>query len=399
MRASSFVHWTRQAVSPAEADDIQIHKCLENTHSLYRFGVGLYNRIQRHAPWAHHLYFNFLEVAAPCQSRHRLLGVSRFRAILDHVRPRVILSTHGSLNHGFFALAREHLGADKVRCATYCGELFGKYGFSRHWVNPQADLFIGAVPETCAMARLLGMPADRTALGGFLLNPNFYRRRMTAVERANYLTDRLGLDPHKFTVLLSTGEHGANNHLAFLEAFRTAKIARGLQVIALCGRSANDLRRIEAWGRAHPSLPVVALSHSNEMHLLLQCASAVVGRPGTGTTSEAIITGCPMIFNALGGFMPQEWITMRYARRHRFAEVVHRAEHLPAIVTRWMADPEHVDAIRRHMADCRPQAHPTRILKLVRDLAMTLPDAEPLPQNQQPLMLEEDFPFSIGPSA
>ena len=74
MRANSFVHWTREAYGRAAANEIQIHKCLENTHLLYKFGVGLYNRIQRHAPWAHHVYFNFLEVAGLHYSRHRLLG-------------------------------------------------------------------------------------------------------------------------------------------------------------------------------------------------------------------------------------------------------------------------------------------------------------------------------------
>ena len=122
--------------------------------------------------------------------------MDRFRAILDHVRPQVILSTHGSLNHGFFDLAREHLGVENVRCVTYCGELFGRYGFSRHWVNPQADLFIGAVPETCAMARSLGMPAERTLVGGFLLNPSFYRKTLSAEERATLLRG-IGLDPER----------------------------------------------------------------------------------------------------------------------------------------------------------------------------------------------------------
>ena len=60
MRASSFVHWTHETLGAGAAEEIQIHKCLENTHGLYRFGVGLYNRIQRHIPWAHHVYFNFL---------------------------------------------------------------------------------------------------------------------------------------------------------------------------------------------------------------------------------------------------------------------------------------------------------------------------------------------------
>ncbi len=398
MRASSFVHWTRE-MNPAAANEIQIHKCLENTHGLYRFGVGLYNRIQRHAPWAHHLYFNFLEVTAPCQSRRRLLGVDRFRAILDHVRPRVVLSTHGSLNHGFFDLAREHLGKDAVRCVTYCGELFGKYGFSRHWVNPEADLFIGAVPETCAMARLLGMPADRTVMGGFLLNPNFYRRRLTTEQRAGYLRDKLGLDPAKFTLLLSTGEHGVNNHLAFLEALHAQGPRSDLQVIALCGRHPGDREKVAAWGANHPAFPVVALAHSTEMHFLLQCASAVVARPGTGTTSEAIISGCPLIFNALGGFMPQEWITMQFAERHQIASTVHRADALPPILAHWAANPGLLPEIRERVWDCRPRAHPARILRLVQDVAADLPVRSPGEREDRPYeQLEEDSPWSASPT-
>ena len=377
MRASSYVHWAREVYGAAVADDIQIHKCLENTHPLYRFGVGLYNRIQRHTPWAHHLYFNFLEVAGLHSSPHRLLGVERFRAILDHVQPQVIISTHGSLNHGFFELSREHLGAENVRCVTYCGELFGRYGFSRHWVNPRADLFIGAVPETCAMARSLGMPAERTMVGGFLLNPSFYRTSLAPEERATLLQG-LGLDPEKFTLLLSTGEHGANNHLALLEAIHTRSPRKDLQVMALCGRDPHALESVRAWARAHPVLPVVALPHSHMMHLLMQSASAIVARPGTGTTSEAIISGCPIIFNNLGGFMPQEWITLRYAKRHGFAAEIHRPSGLPDLLARWAEQPEEYEAVRRHMIECRPSQRPTDVLRMVSDLAADLPPAPPM---------------------
>ena len=216
-----------------------------------------------------------------------------------------------------------------MRCITYCGELFGKYGFSRLWVNPDADLFIGAVHETAAMARRLGMPSDKTVVGGFLLNPSFYHPPLTPEERATFLQS-LELDPERFTLLLSTGEHGANNHLAFLEALRRRKPRRDLQVIALCGRDVRALDKVREWATLNAkSFPVLALPHSHMMHLLMQTADAVVGRPGTGTTSEAIISGCPIIFNALGGFMPQEWITMRYAQRHGLAETVHRATDLP----------------------------------------------------------------------
>ena len=115
------------------------------------------------------------------------------------------------------------------------------------------------------------------------------------------------------------------------------------------------------------------MPHSNMMHLLMQAADAVVGRPGTGTTSEAIISGCPMIFNAVGGFMPQEWITMRYAQRHGLAETVYRVEQLPSILGAWRAEPEKLAALRQRMIDCRPLSHPTNVLRLVGDCAATLP--------------------------
>ncbi len=376
MRASSFVHWTHEKLGAEAVDEIQIHKVLENTHSLYRFGVGLYNRIQRHVPWAHHVYFNFLEVAGLHSSRERLLGVERFRAILDHVRPQVVISTHGSLNHGFFEEARAHLGAGNVRCVTYCGELFGGYGFSRHWVNPAADLFIGAVSETCEMARRLGMPAEKALVGGFLLNPSFYRPGLSPGERATLL-DGMGLDPDKFTLLLSTGEHGAHNHLALLNAIHLQQPRKDLQIIALCGRDTHSLETVRRWAKDHPSLPVLALPHSHMMHLLMQASSAIVARPGTGTTSEAIVSGCPIIFNNLGGFMPQEFITLRFAKRHAFGTEIYRPSHLPTILARWAERPEEYVRVKQSLVASRPSQHPTDVLRMIVDLAADLPPPVP----------------------
>ncbi len=376
MRASSFVHWTQEKLGAEAASEIQIHKVLENTHGLYRFGVGLYNRIQRHVPWAHHVYFNFLEVAGLHTSRGRLLGVERYRSILDHVRPQIIISTHGSLNHGFFEEARAHLGAENVRCATYCGEMFGGYGFSRHWVNPAADLFIGAVSETCEMARKLGMPAEKTRIGGFLLNPSFYRASLSPAERTTLLGG-MGLDPARFTLLLSTGEHGAHNHLALLNAIHLQQPRNDLQIIALCGRDTGSLETVRRWAKEHPSFPVLPLPHSHMMHLLMQASDAIVARPGTGTTSEAIVSGCPIIFNNLGGFMPQEYITLQFAKRHEFITEIHRPANLPAILAQWARQPEEYARVKQRLIESRPSQHPTDVLRMVADLATDLPPSPP----------------------
>ncbi len=360
-RARAFAAWARRETELGL--DVAVHQALEDTHGLYRFGVGLYNWIQRTAPRLHHIYFNFLELGGLLKSPTRMLGAAKFRAVVREHQPGAVLSVHGSLNHGFFGLARDTLRAAPPRCSTYCGELFGGYGFSRHWVNPRADLFVGAVEECTAEARRLGMSAERARIGGFLLDPAFYSARLDERERRAVLREKYELDPDLFTLLLTTGAVGANNHLALLEALKHSRLRP--QVIAVCGRSTHVWQDVAAWGMAHPVVPVRAIEFTDKMAELLQCVSAVVARPGTGTTSEAMLSGCPIIFNGLGGVMPQEMVTVKFAAAHGFARVLQRAHDLPALLEPLMATPEALTEVRATMSAARPPGMPRDILEMV----------------------------------
>ena len=152
----------RETASADAANEIQIHKLPGETPTRSTASASACITVSSATPpWAHHVYFNFLEVAGLHYSRRRLLGTERFRAILDHVRPRRGPAPRTARSTTASSISPVSTsGAQNVRCVTYCGELFGQYGFSRHWVNPRADLFVGAVPETVAMARTLGMPKD-----------------------------------------------------------------------------------------------------------------------------------------------------------------------------------------------------------------------------------------------
>jgi processive 1,2-diacylglycerol beta-glucosyltransferase len=359
-RARAFAAWAKR--EPDLGLEVVIHQALEQTHGLYRFGVGLYNWIQRTAPRLHHLYFNFLEIAGACKSPAWMLGVGRFRAVLREVRPGAVLSVHGSLNHGFFAVARDTLREAPPRCVTYCGELFGGYGFSRHWVNPQADLFLGAVPETVAAARRWRMPEDRARVAGFLLDPAFYAARMDATARRRCLRERYDLDPDRFTLLLTTGAVGANNHLALLDALLASP--HRPQVIVLC-RPPSVWREVAGWAATHPELPVRPLEFTDRMAELLQVVSAVVARPGTGTTSEAMLSGCPILFNGLGGVMPQEAITLKFAAAHGFGGVLRRPADLPVRLEPWLQEPRRLAEQRAAMAGACPAGTPRGVLELV----------------------------------
>lgn len=359
MRAGAFEAWAREPEMAAFNVTTERLQVLESTHGLYRFGVDLYNTIQRRAPWLHHAYFHYLEEAGMHVYPEGVLGAKSFMERIEALRPDVVLSTHAHLNHGFFALVRRVLGK-RVRCVTYCGELYGGYGFSRHWVNPRADAFIGAVRETCAEAAWLGMPPTRNRVGGFLLKPAFYGDVFSPEARVAYVRKVLGLDPERFILVLATGANGAHNHLACLRALEETKLP--VQVVALCGRNEAALARVRAWAEVYPGLPVRALPHTGEMHRLMEVASAIFARPGTGTTSEAMMRGCPIIFNGLGGVMPQEGITLKFARQHGFGSLVMRAAELPQAVTK-LLDAGTLQRKRSALREACPALRPPDIFK------------------------------------
>ena len=331
MRARSFEQWAGAPEARALGLETSRHQALENGAPLYAFGAGLYNFIQRCLPALHHLYFNVLELFPFCGSARTMPGGAAFRQLVRRENPDIVLSTHDHLNHAFLDAARAAMPGRPPLCGTYCGELSGGYGFSKRWVNPRADFFIGAVDACTEAARRHGMPSEKSWTGGFMLNPDFWTvPEDTPPGRDAFFCETLRLDPERFTLLLGTGANGANNHLALLKALACARVHP--QVIALCGRNEVARRGICEWARANAQIPVCALGYQSRMRRVMACASVLFARPGTGTTSEALQAGLPMVFNGIGGVMPQELITLRYCRRFFETPVVHHARALPYLL-------------------------------------------------------------------
>jgi len=356
MRATALEAWARELTDW----EVHRHQALESTHRLYAFGVGLYNRIQRTLPIAHHLYFQFLELAALHTSAGRILGAGGFRDRLRAIEPHLIVSTHAHLNHGFFDLATSLLGPSRVKCVTYCGELWGGYGFSRHWVNPKSDGFIGAVEACRSQALRLGMPEPKASVGGFLLLPDFHRLEEDTHCRVRDLHGELALDPGVRTILLSTGAIGANNHKALLHCLEARR--RPLQVIVLCGQSEKTLAEVERWASKARHVQVRALLRQQDMPRLIRSCDLLVARPGTGTTSEAILCGTPIAFNCIGGLMPQEYLTVKFARHAGFARVIHWPHQLARIIDELDRDPGEETRLKAAIGRAKPTQRPRDIL-------------------------------------
>jgi processive 1,2-diacylglycerol beta-glucosyltransferase len=133
--------------------EVSVEHMLEDSSRLTRFGVWVYNTIQKHAPGLHNIYWHIAEAFSLVQGRKLSFGRDYYLAKLAAQRPHLVVSMHDCLNRGYFQEAKALLG-DAVRTCTYCGEWTGGSGYSRNWLEPSADLHISRTPQALAPRHL-----------------------------------------------------------------------------------------------------------------------------------------------------------------------------------------------------------------------------------------------------
>jgi processive 1,2-diacylglycerol beta-glucosyltransferase len=207
--------------------------------------------------------------------------------------------------------------------------------------------------------------------GGFLLRPAFYQDEPALDSAAAALATELGLRRERFTLLLSTGLAGANNHAAILH--RLARSGAELQVVALCAHREDTRATLARLAAAAPRLVLRALGPQEpaRMAALMRLASAVLARPGTGATSEAIQLGVPLIHNGLGGIMPQELITVQYCKQQGCALVARNADEVVSAALRLQREPHFAAGLRARLSAARPPGRPAQIVRWLAGLAPT----------------------------
>ncbi len=329
MRALAFAQWVK--VIHGDSITVHIEQVIENSSWLGRFGVWVYNTIHKLFPALHNIYFFIVELFIFTHSGKVSFGGKYYRKLLHDFQPDLILSVHDSTNRGYFEDAKRMLG-DSVRCVTYCGEFSGGYGFSRNWVNPSADLFIARTSQCRDYAQFLGMAPERTRVFHKFLPPDCFEPMIQAAEKQEYLK-QLGLDSSKFIIFLATGGYGANHHLLYLDAL--LPLADHVQVIVICGRNETVLEKVDQWSSQHPQLATYVEGYSNRVTDFLQVSNAVITRGGANTTMEALHFDCPLLYDSIGGLMPQERCTVNYFLDNGAACLIKRPENLTHIVSEW----------------------------------------------------------------
>ena len=334
-RAEAFAEWCFQLYR--HDVDVRIEQMLEKSSVVNRTGVNLYNRIQKKAPWVHKLFYTVIELLSVLNRRTVTFGRAYFVQVVREYKPHLILSVHDCLNRGYFQLARTALGADKVRCVTYCGEFSGGWGYSRNWIEPTVDLYISRTATANDYAVKRGIPRARTLVRGYLMQPRAHLEVILPKDRGVFREKRLGLQADLFTVFLATGGNGANNHFDLLPEL--ARHGDRCQAIVICGRNKETYNELVHWRANRPEFNCYIEGYSEIVHLFLQASDAIVTRGGTTTCAKALHFRCPIIFNAFGGIMPQEELTWKFFRNGASSPKIERGSDFATLIDEWMADP------------------------------------------------------------
>ncbi|MDB6168249.1 MAG: hypothetical protein JWM88_1113 [Verrucomicrobia bacterium] len=357
-RAEAFADWCFQLYR--HDVDVRIEQMLEKSSVVNRTGVNLYNQIQKAAPWVHNGFYSVVEILSYLNRRRVTFGARYYADVLRSYRPHLVFSVHDCLNRGYFQLARRILGANRVRCATYCGEFSGGWGYSRNWIEPSVDLYVSRTATARDFAVKKGIPPQKARVRGYLMQPRAHLDIIAPADRAVFREKKLGLRPDLFTVFLATGGNGANNHLELLPAL--VKHASIIQAIIICGKNKETYNELVHWRASHPEFNCHIEGYSEIVHLHMQVSDAIVTRGGTTTCAKALHFRCPIIFNAFGGIMPQEELTWKFFHNGAASEKIENGGDFARIIARWMNDPASYEQARDHFLRLRYEEDPTVLI-------------------------------------
>jgi len=370
-RAEAFAEWCFQLYR--HEVDVRIEQMLEKSSVFNRAGVNFYNRIQASAPWVHKLFYAFVEMQSILNRNSVSFGRRYYLEVIRDYRPHLVLSVHDCLNRGYFQLARRELGAENVRCATYCGEFAGGWGYSRNWIEPSVDLYFSRTATAQDYALKKGIDPARARVRGYLMSPRAHVEVIPEDERLAFREKRLGLDPNLFTVFLATGGNGANNHFDLLPSL--VRRADRCQAIVICGRNKQAYNEMVHWRANHPEFNCYVEGYSEIVHLLIQASDVIVTRGGTTTCAKALHFKCPIVFNAFGGIMPQEELTWKYLRNGAASQKIEDTADFERLVGAWLSDPGSYRKMRENFLGLRSEEDPTILIDELVALANEVAEA------------------------
>lgn len=199
-------------------------------------------------------------------------------AQINRFDPDLILSTYPLASSGL-AWLRRHRGLS-VPCAAWVSD-FAPHPF---WVYRDIDLTV-VMHEVARPNALAAEPGARVVVSRAPVVKSFRPGDRAEARR------ELGLRADAFVVLVSCGAYSFGDVPALARAL--LEVSPVLQLVAMCGRNEETLRRLQALQA--PEERLLPLGWSDRMSDYLRAADVVVSNAGGATALEALATLRPVV--------------------------------------------------------------------------------------------------------
>jgi 1,2-diacylglycerol 3-beta-galactosyltransferase len=184
------------------------------------------------------------------------------------------------------------------------------------WIEPLKEQYVIAGTERAvAQAKALGHDdAHVFPTSGMILRPEFY---VPAVSDPLALRQELGLRPDLPVAFVLFGGHGSK--VMYDIAARLDDAQLPLQLLLICGRNERLAAKLRArtW-----SMPVSVIGFTKEVHKLMRAADFLIGKPGPGSITEAMVRELPVLIECNAWTLPQERYNAEWVAEKRVGIVL-----------------------------------------------------------------------------
>ena len=248
-------------------------------------------------------------------------------------RPDLVVSVVPNLNRALFeSLARACPGVPMVTAITDIADYPPHF-----WIERQDQHLICGSARAVEQARAMGYPETKVArVSGMILNPRFYELETLTAEQRAAERAKLGFDPRLPVGLVLFGGQGAAVML---------DIARRLpdrQLLLICGHNQKLAERLRALPHR---APIFVEGFTKEVPRYMQLADYVIGKPGPGSISEAVVMRLPVIVERNAWTLPQERYNADWIREQGVGLVLPDFRGIAAAVDR-LLDPGQYEKFR-----------------------------------------------------
>jgi len=209
------------------------------------------------------------------------LNTRRLTAEIERLAPDLILCTH--------FLPAELLSRQRGKGKPLPPLWVQVTDFDVHalWIHPHVDRYCVANEEVAFRLADRGIPRERIFITGIPVMPQF----STPLDR-QVCAREIGLRPEQFTVLMMAGGAGVGGLDELAE--RLLRLPDEMQLVALAGRNADLLKRLQALASRHPGR-LFPLGFTTTVERLMTAADLVVTKPGGLSVSECLAKRRPML--------------------------------------------------------------------------------------------------------